>query len=281
MLTAAALGSAVALAFVIGLLVARRSNRRRFESALSRLDTELAPISDALRQAADRADELGAHRAGDHALSPNLEHLLERIAAEGAPAHAFRRLAEGLTPEVAEARRLPRAQQPATRDELTGLRDRSGYEAELEREIARAHRTKRPLALVLFDLGDVAETRVRTGHAEIDRLLQDFAALLVRTTRVTDTVCRRRRGEFGILLPETDATGARHFRRRLRTEAAETSFGRLGPVPFSSGIVEWRPDESREVFGARARMAVGRSAAHPPDRPGAEGGDSLGEHRVR
>jgi GGDEF domain-containing protein len=163
MLSAAVVGFAVVVAFVIGLLVARSANRRRFESALSRIDTEIAPISDALRQAADRADELGARRAGDNALAPNLERLLERIAAEGDPAHAFRRLAEGLTPALVKSRRLPRVKQPATRDELTGVRDRSGYEIELEREIARADRISRPLALVLFDLGDLAETRVRTA----------------------------------------------------------------------------------------------------------------------
>jgi diguanylate cyclase (GGDEF)-like protein len=283
MLTIAVLacGTALALGIGFGLLVARGRSRRRFESALSRIDAEIAPISDVLRQAADRADELGARRAGDHALAPNVERLLERIAAEGAPAHAFRRLADGLAPELAEARRLPRAKQPATRDELTGVRDRGGYEAELEREIARAHRSSRPLALVLLDLGDLAETRVRAGHAETDRLLQDFATLLVRTTRVTDTVCRRRRGEFGILLPDTNATGARHFRRRLRAAAADTSFDRLGPVTFSSGIAEWRPEENREVFDARARLAVGRSPAHPPRGPGTEADDSLGEPHVR
>jgi diguanylate cyclase (GGDEF)-like protein len=282
MLTAAlAIGCAVAFAFVVGQLVARRESRRQFEAALSRLDAEIAPISDTLRKAADRAEELGGRRAGDDALAPNLESLLERIAAEGTPAHAFRRLAEELAPELAVARRLPRAKQPATRDELTGVRDRGGYEAELEREIARAYRSSRPLALVLFDLGNLADTRVRTGHAEVDRLLQDFAALLVRTTRVTDTVCRPRRGEFGILLPGTDATGARHFRRRLRAAAAQVDFGRLGPVTFSTGIVEWRPDESREVLDARARMAVGRAPSHARERPEADGDDSFGETHIR
>jgi diguanylate cyclase (GGDEF)-like protein len=281
MLTVAGLACGAALGLAVGLLVTRRGQKRGFEWALSRLDAEIAPISDALRRAADRADGLDGRRAGDHALAPNLERLLERIADEGAPAQAFRRLAEELTPELSDARRLPRAKQPATRDELTGVRDRTGYEAELEREIARASRSKRPLALVLLDLGDLAETRVRTGHAEVDRLLQDFAALLVRSTRVTDTVCRRRRGEFGILLPETNATGARHFRERVRAAAADTSFGRLGQVTFSSGIVEWRPNETREVFDARARMAVGRLAAHAHDFRRAKPDNSLGEPGAR
>jgi diguanylate cyclase (GGDEF)-like protein len=281
MLTVAVLASGAAVGFAGGLFVARRGIERRLGSVLHRVDAEISPIPEVLRRAADRAEELGARRAGNDEPAPNVEHLLERIAAEGAPAHMFRRLADGLAPELTDAPRLPRAKQPATRDELTGVRDRGGYEAELEREIARAKRSNRPLALVLLDLGDLADTRVRAGHTQADRLLQDFAALLVRTTRVTDTVCRRRQGEFGILLPETNATGARHFRRRLRAAAADTSFGALGPVTFSSGIVEWRPEESRDVLDARARMAVVRGSAQPPERPGIEGEDALGEPRIR
>jgi diguanylate cyclase (GGDEF)-like protein len=281
MLTVAVLATGAALGFAGGLFVARRGLERCFESVLHRLDAESSPISDVLGRAADRAEAVGAFRGSDDALAPNVEHLLERIAAEGAPAHAFRRLADGLAPELAGAPRLSRAKQPATRDDLTGVRDRGGYEAELEREIARAQRSSRPLALVLLDLGDLADTRVHAGHAEADRLLQDFAALLVRTTRVTDTVCRRRGGEFGILLPATNATGARHFRRRLRAAAADTSVGRLGAVTFTSGVVEWRPEESREVFDARARMAVVRTSAQRSERSEIVGDDALGEPRAR
>jgi hypothetical protein len=67
----------------------------------------------------------------------------------------------------------------------------------------------------------------------------------------------------------------------VRAEATGTSFGRLGPVTFSSGIVEWRREESSEIFDARARMAVARSAAHPPGRPATEADESLGEPRAR
>jgi diguanylate cyclase (GGDEF)-like protein len=226
---AAALGCVVTLGLVLVPVLAR-ARRRGFQAAVSRLDAELAPLAGVVRRAADRAGEVSAANEG---LAPDLERLLERIAADGAPAHAFRRIGAELT-----------------------ARERDGYDAELEREIARAGRTSRPLALVLLDLGGLSDERARLGHAEVDRLLRDFAALLVRSARVTDTVCRRRGGQFGILLPDTDATGARHFRRRVRAAVAEADFGRLGPVTFAAGIVEWRPDESREVFDARARIAV-------------------------
>ena len=194
----------------------------------------------------------------DRELGRTLERLLDEIAAQGAPAQTFRRVADGLAPKLEEARRHPQAKQPATRDQLTGVRDRAGYDAELEREIARAHRTERPLSLLAFDLGDVAGSRVRAGHTEVDRLLQDFAALLVGATRVTDTVCRMRDGEFGVLLPDTSATGARQLRRRVREAAARTTFGNLGPLTFSTGVVELRRGEAADSFENRARTALRR-----------------------
>jgi diguanylate cyclase (GGDEF)-like protein len=280
-LTVALAIAAVPVSLVMALLVERRRHARRLEAALTRLHTQLQPIADSLRDAADRAEMPERRRVGGRPLAPSIERLLERIAAEGAPAYAFRRLAEELQPELGEARRLPPAKRPATRDELTGVRDRNGYEAELEREIARAERSGRPLALLLFDLGDLTETRVRTGHAEADRLLRELAALLVRSTRLTDAVCRRRRGEFGVVLPDTTANDALCVRRRVREAAGRTSFGRIGAVTFSSGVVEWRPNESREVLDARARLAVGRSPADTFDAREAKKDDSLGTPHAR
>ena len=97
-----------------------------------------------------------------------LERLLERIAAEGAPAHAFRRLAD----EVAPERPAPSPKQPPERDVLTGVRSRSGYEAELEREVARAQRTGRPLSLVLLDLGHTSDTELRVVRPSDDPVLR-------------------------------------------------------------------------------------------------------------
>lgn len=279
MLTIAVVVAATALAFAVGVVAARRHGDRRYEAAIRRLDEQIAPISETLRRTVERADQIGARRSGEE-LSPNVERLLEEIAAHGAPAQAFRRIADEVAPELAGARRLPRAKQPPARDDLTGVRDRSGYEVELEREVARATRTGRPLALVLLDLGELAGARVRAGHSEADGLLQDFAALLLRVTRVTDTVSRRRGEEFGILLPETNAAGADRFHRRLRDEAA-TTFGGGGKVTFAAGIAEWRPSESVDAFDARARASASRAAVPTLEPRDAPGGHSIDVRRGR
>ena len=261
--TVTAVATLAALALVVVAIDASRRGARsdrRFDAVLRRVDDHLEPVSEALQEAAARAGDLQVTGGTDRDLAARLELRLDEIAAEGAPAHAFRRISAELAPRLGSAPVLANAKQPPGRDELTGVRDRDGYEAELEREIARARRTERPLALVLLDLGDLAETRVRLGDAEVDCLLQGFAELLVRATRATDSVCRRRGGEFGILLPETTATGARVFRRRLREETASRSFGQLGPATYSTGVVEWLPGETPDEFEARARMAVAHSS---------------------
>ena len=282
--TVTAVAALPALALVVVAIVASRrgaASARRFEAVLRRVDDHLEPVSEALQVAAARAGDLQVTGVADHELAARLERLLDEIAAEGAPAHTFRRISAELAPRLGGTPVLAKAKQPPGWDALTGVRDRDGYEAELEREIARARRTERPLALVLFDLGDVAEPRVRLGHAEVDRLLQGFAELLVRATRTTYTVCRRRGGEFGILLPDTTATGARVLRRRLREETASRSFGPLGPATYSTGVAEWLPGETPDAFDARARMAVAHSSVRALGGQGAADGGPRSAHGAR
>ncbi len=224
------------LAGVAGVLALRaRARADRYAAALERLEGELEPISQRIRSSVERSRP--SDDTGHDELDPKLEELLERIAADGSAVVAFRQLAGEVAPGVVSAGRR-------------SSRDSSGYELELEREIARARRTGRPLSLVLVDV----------DQPTAERLLQ-FAALLSRVTRVTDTVCRRRRDAFGILLPETAGDGARHFFRRVRDEAARTFDAGTGTT-FSTGIVELEENENGEAFDARARAAV---AGRVPD----------------
>jgi diguanylate cyclase (GGDEF)-like protein len=67
--------------------------------------------------------------------------------------------------------------------------------------------------------------------------------------------------QFGVLLPETTASQARHFYLRLREQAAGTAFTRAaGSMTFTVGLVERRPNETGESLDARASAAVGQTA---------------------
>jgi hypothetical protein len=242
--------ASVALVAVATVVAVRgRARADRYATALERLEEELAPISQSIRNSVART-VLSTNVTGrtESEIDPKLEDLLERIAADGSAVVAFRQLAGEVAPEVVSARR-------------STSRGSSAYEAELEREIARARRTGRPLSLVLVDV----------DQPTAERLLQ-FAALLTRVTRVTDTVCRRRRDAFGILLPETPEDGARRFFRRIRDEAARTFDSGTGTT-FSTGIVELQASETGEALDARARAAV---AGRPPGDAGGRVADAPG-----
>jgi diguanylate cyclase (GGDEF)-like protein len=175
-------------------------------------------------------------------------------------ARALGALAEDAASGLTNARRFAEAELSAVTDAVTGVPNRQGYEVELEREVARAGRTGRPLSLVLLDLDDLEEEGARFEPSREELILQEFAGLLTRVTRATDIVCRRGSMEFGVLLPETTANQARQFYLRLRRQAAGTAFTHAGPMTFTAGLVEWRPRETSESLDARASVAVGQAA---------------------
>ena len=236
-MTVAVIVVSAALGVMLVVLVAKRArtrSNRRFEALLREVDDSLAAIAQTFQDAADRS---GSRGATDREPIPQVGDLLERIAADGAAVRAFKEIARHVVP-LDEAGELASFQH-------------YGYEAELERTISNAGRTGRPLALVLLDLG--------YSSAGDDRIPAELAALLARVSRATDTVCRRRFGELGVLLPETTADGARRFHRRVREEMARTGLGQIAQATFAAGIVEWGPDETSDSFDARARAATDRT----------------------
>ena len=166
-------------------------------------------------------------------------------------ATALRALVEDAEVALANARRFADVEARMFVDPTTGVPNRRGYELELEREVARAQRTGRPLSVVLVGVesaGPEAPDRGAPGLAEMARLL-------TRVTRGTDISCRRGEGELAILLPETRETGATTLTSRLRDEAARALAGG-SQTTFAVGYAEWRPNESVASLDARAEAAL-------------------------
>ena len=152
---------------------------------------------------------------------------------------------------LANARRFADVEARLLLDPATGIASRRGYEVELGREVARAHRSGRALSVVLVGVGNAAETTTTGGGPTS---VEQVAQLLTRVTRRSDISCRRGDREFAILLPETKEAGAAVLTARLREEAK----GALGATQstIAVGHVEWLPAESAEALEARAEAAL-------------------------
>jgi len=174
---------------------------------------------------------------------------------------SLRALADEAAPGITSARLFAEIEQRTLTDPLTGIRNWRGYEAELEREVARAHRTGRPLSLLVVDLDLLIGADTPTSSPDDELALKEFANLLSRLSRATDILCRRGEHEFAVLLPETEESGAERFYARIRDEVRNGAFASVAQTTFCAGLVEWRPDETSDALDTRASAAVSRTAA--------------------
>lgn len=81
-------------------------------------------------------------------------------------------------------------------DELTGAYRRDAGAMELEREIARARRTKTPLAVAFVDVDGLKKKNDSEGHAAGDRLLSETAESIRNHFRPYDLIIRYGGDEF-------------------------------------------------------------------------------------
>lgn len=106
---------------------------------------------------------------------------------------ALRDLAEMVDSEIA-------ALSLATRDTLTGLSNRRGFEMLADHALRVAQRNRVPVAVLYFDLDGFKEINDSYGHAAGDQALAEFSELLLHAFRESDVVARMGGDEFCVLL---------------------------------------------------------------------------------
>jgi diguanylate cyclase (GGDEF)-like protein len=167
-------------------------------------------------------------------------------------------LARRAGPAIENARRFQEARQLADLDALTGLHNYRFFHETLAREVARAHRYDRRLALVVFDIDDFKAVNDRIGHLAGDAVLAEAAQRVRSVVRGADIACRVGGDEFAVVLPESGQTDAEALYRRLETAVSNwrTTDTQLR---LSAGIAELRSDDDAVSFFKRADAALYRA----------------------
>ncbi len=148
----------------------------------------------------------------------------------------------------------------STVDELTRAGRRGFFEEHFPREVERAVRFHRPLALVMCDIDYFKRVNDRYGHQVGDEVLKEFTARLSGSLRLgKDWVARLGGEEFAVVFPDTSLTEACLVANRLREGIRSAVFDVLSKkVPVTAS------------FGVCALEPVSRSLRGPG---GADGGD--------
>jgi two-component system cell cycle response regulator len=121
----------------------------------------------------------------------------------------------------------------STIDELTRCASRRFFEQEFPREVERAARLGRPLALLMCDIDHFKLINDSHGHQVGDEVLREFADRLDEGLRHgTDWVARVGGEEFALVLPEASLAESEAIARRLRE--------RIRAIPFETSSAQLR-----------------------------------------
>ena len=161
--------------------------------------------------------------------------------------------------------------QQASRDPLTGALNRRAFALVAEKELARARRGGRSLALLMMDLDHFKQINDHLGHAGGDAMLCLFVRLAGGVLRGEDVFCRFGGEEFVALLPDSSEEQALAVAERLRFAFAEAAAEDVGDdLPFaltvSVGISALQADEDLEGMIRRADLALYRAKAEGRNR---------------
>ncbi|QBE65553.1 sensor domain-containing diguanylate cyclase [Pseudoduganella lutea] len=153
----------------------------------------------------------------------------------------------------AESRRADRVDADATRDPLTGLVNRRGWELLVEREEERCSRYGHSACVVSLDVDDLQFTNDTQGTAAGDSLLIRTARALESVTRGTDTVARLGGDEFAMLMVECDYFDAQALLLRVQEALAAAD------VRAALGMALRKPGYDLEETFAMADAEMGRA----------------------
>jgi diguanylate cyclase (GGDEF)-like protein len=140
------------------------------------------------------------------------------------------------TKELQEAN--ARLERLAVTDGLTGVFNHRRFQEQLQAEILRSERHKRPLSVLMIDVDFFKKVNDALGHPAGDELLRRLAEVLSADLRQTDLIARYGGEEFAVLLPETSKTEAVQVAERMR-QAVESQLNGEGakwPVRITVSI---------------------------------------------
>jgi diguanylate cyclase (GGDEF)-like protein len=137
----------------------------------------------------------------------------------------------------------------AMTDELTGLANRRSFTEVAERELRRAKRLGRPMAVAAIDVDHLKTINDTYGHAGGDQALVRLSETVTREIREIDVFARMGGDEFALLLTDASREQAYETVARIRGDLEDqplTVDGEQVRVAISAGIAS--RDETVETL---------------------------------
>ena len=164
-----------------------------------------------------------------------MDYTVRQISAEALDSLSV--LAQAVMTTLELRRALGRVRAVALTDDLTGLPNRSAFNAALAKATARQRRDGRPFTVLYLDLDNFKPINDQFGHVTGDAVLMLTADVLRSCIRMEDTAARLGGDEFGVVLVGGEARAARLVAERIRGVIASVMAERGWDVTASVGAV--------------------------------------------
>lgn len=137
----------------------------------------------------------------------------------------------------------------ATSDELTGIANRRGFMALVDKSLQMMQRNKQPACLVYLDLDNFKPINDQYGHGEGDKVLCLFAQQMLTALRDSDIVGRFGGDEFAAFFHDCTPAVAQTAVKRFGEHLHEVMLREQLPYPlqFSYGMVAVAVDEAADI----------------------------------
>jgi diguanylate cyclase (GGDEF)-like protein len=154
-------------------------------------------------------------------------------------------------------------------DPVTHVWTRSALQDLLEQELARAKRTRAPIAVAFADVDDFKRINDEHGHVVGDAVLLEIAQRIRAGLRLYDSVGRWGGEEFLLLFPGCDLAQALRTAERVRADVGSAPVRvaeRELNVTLSIGVVSGSPEITPLALIERANDAMHRAKHHGKNR---------------
>jgi diguanylate cyclase (GGDEF)-like protein len=162
--------------------------------------------------------------------------------------------------------------QLAITDTKTGLLNQSFMESRLASEISRAERSQNPVSFLAIRVNGFEEIRHERGFAVADNVLHTIGQIIQKQLRMTDVASRWGDDEFGVLLYNSDASGAENVAQRIAVDLGHQTFGdpakgETFAVAVTQGIATF-PAQTNDKSGKELVDRAFEAMAHARTRDG-------------
>lgn len=160
-----------------------------------------------------------------------------------------RKIVWGIIEDISELKQLEEELRlQAMRDHLTGAYNRRFFMETLNQAIKQAKRTKKDLAVIIFDIDHFKEVNDEFGHSKGDEILVEITKTVQKSIRDSDVLCRWGGEEFMILLPDTCLTNGVLVAEKLRTRINQAALNLPRQISCSFGVTDLKADDAETII---------------------------------